>query len=250
MDFKKFVQTLARLAGYTLRDANYFPSWTDRKIYDHYLRPDHRVRTIFDVGANIGQTAIPFAKGFPDAIIYSFEPFANTFRHLVENSRHFQNIKTNPTALGASDAEVEVAGEPDEADSIVNSLLPEKQLALSERGIVKKQTITVVTGKSYCLRHGIQNVDILKIDTEGFEIPVLDGFGDMLRDSVACILCEFCLLPNKAHQTPLRKLVERLSPDGFELVAVYDIRHEADGAFHYGNALFVHINNLQKDRRW
>ena len=36
------------------------------------------VRTIFDVGANVGQTASALSAMFPESTIYSFEPFADT----------------------------------------------------------------------------------------------------------------------------------------------------------------------------
>ena len=40
------------------------------------------VRCIFDVGANMGQSAARFAREFPSAQIYSFEPVKQTFAAL------------------------------------------------------------------------------------------------------------------------------------------------------------------------
>ena len=52
-----------------------------------------------DVGANVGQTATKLARRFPQAEIHSFEPAAETFARLVENTRHL-NVHCVHTALG------------------------------------------------------------------------------------------------------------------------------------------------------
>ena len=46
-----------------------------------------RTEVIFDVGANIGETAIALAADLPEATVYAFEPVAETFRTLVQNAR-------------------------------------------------------------------------------------------------------------------------------------------------------------------
>jgi len=43
------------------------------------------VRTIFDIGANIGQTSAVYANLFPEAVIYAFEPFPDPFEQLGRN---------------------------------------------------------------------------------------------------------------------------------------------------------------------
>jgi hypothetical protein len=53
---------------------------------------DVPVNTIFDVGANIGQTALYFNKHFPGADIYSFEPVKATFNTLKNTVGHLSNI--------------------------------------------------------------------------------------------------------------------------------------------------------------
>src|SRR5207244_368202 len=52
------------------------------------LRSDNRYRahlagesvdTIFDIGGNVGQSAVRFAKAFPNAQVHTFEPVPETF---------------------------------------------------------------------------------------------------------------------------------------------------------------------------
>src|SRR5262245_5023655 len=42
-----------------------------------------KVNTIFDIGANIGQTTAVYSRLFPKATIYSFEPFPMAFEELA-----------------------------------------------------------------------------------------------------------------------------------------------------------------------
>ena len=46
---------------------------------------------IFDIGANIGQTALKFSEHFADAQIFSFEPVGDTFKQFKNNAYIFTN---------------------------------------------------------------------------------------------------------------------------------------------------------------
>jgi hypothetical protein len=39
-----------------------------------------KISTIFDVGANVGQSALKFQEAFPRARIHSFEPVSATYK--------------------------------------------------------------------------------------------------------------------------------------------------------------------------
>ena len=53
-----------------------------------FRKDSKQVRIIFDVGANIGQTALSYLKNFPDAEIFSFEPISETFQQLQAHFMH------------------------------------------------------------------------------------------------------------------------------------------------------------------
>src|SRR6266478_2356524 len=58
-------------------------------------------RTIFDVGANTGQSALRFAEAFPSSDIYSFEPVPDTFAALKRNTANNPRVRTFQCAMGA-----------------------------------------------------------------------------------------------------------------------------------------------------
>src|SRR5437763_2740955 len=57
------------------------------------IRPED-VATVFDIGANLGQSAIKYAEHFPRATIYSFEPVSATYRQLFAATKGIDRVRT------------------------------------------------------------------------------------------------------------------------------------------------------------
>jgi len=57
-------------------------------------------RVLFDVGANVGQTAININGFFPGAEIHAFEPVENTHRILCRNVRRWPTVRPHRLAMG------------------------------------------------------------------------------------------------------------------------------------------------------
>ena len=79
-------------------------------IYDILLKPHYKAdywvpenlnpKIIFDIGANIGISAIYFSHRFPDAKIYAFEPIKENYQLLLENTAGLKNVKAFQVAFG------------------------------------------------------------------------------------------------------------------------------------------------------
>ena len=140
-------------------------------------RSGEHVNTIFDVGANIGQSCLSFTESFPNAQIYSFEPISDTYDNLKTNAQKYSSIHCVKSALGDEQKELEISLQPDpEANSLK---------VVIENIDSKVETITVDTGENFCRDNNIQSIDLLKIDTEGYELEVLKGFDDaFLKEKV------------------------------------------------------------------
>ncbi|HSM18725.1 MAG TPA: FkbM family methyltransferase, partial [Gemmatimonadales bacterium] len=138
--------------------------------------------SILDVGANIGQTALEYHRSFPHASIHSFEPFADAFEELERRTRGCPRIVCHRAALGASDR---VAVMYLNTQSVTNSLLPND--ARSEHAALAGSTDPAGTVEvqerrldTFCREVGMEQIDLLKIDTQGYEAQVLEGAGAML----------------------------------------------------------------------
>jgi len=70
--------------------------------------PHVSVEMIFDVGANVGQSARLYRRHYREACIHCFEPVTATYIELCENLKDDRQVITHPMALGASHAEADM----------------------------------------------------------------------------------------------------------------------------------------------
>src|SRR5665647_3684191 len=60
--------------------------------------PAFQADVVFDVGANVGQSAAKFLHCFPQSQIYCFEPAGQTFRQLQENFKGNKRVHSFPVS--------------------------------------------------------------------------------------------------------------------------------------------------------
>ena len=193
---------------------------------------------IFDVGANIGQSVHVFNKNFNNrGFIYCFEPILSTYIELKKNTRNIDKIITENIALGSSNYKTEIQVFEGE-ESVYNSIVKENMNIKSE--LIEQ--IEVMTGDYFCELNNIDEIDILKIDTEGYELEVLKGFKDKLRQKkIKVLYCEVGFHPNNKRNSFLLDLYEFALDNSFKFYGLYEVtplrKNETNN---YGNAMFVH----------
>lgn len=138
----------------------------------------------FDVGANIGQHAL-FMSMHADRV-FAFEPFETVRRKLAGRiaDNEIRNVTIFPVALGDADGELpyhEPRGPNMGTGSFVDVI---------DNGSGNTLVLPVRRGDVFCDREGLPRIDILKIDVEGFERPVIDGLAGRLRQDRPVILME------------------------------------------------------------
>ncbi|HKP40099.1 FkbM family methyltransferase [Mycobacterium sp.] len=168
--------------------------------------------TFFDVGANVGQTAELLAESFPKATIYSFEPVPATFVELSRNTAGLSRVECVDLALGATPGEATITTDR----NVLNTMTPD----VSSQALT---TVQVDTVDQFCARRTIKRVGLLKIDTEGFEVSVLQGAATMLaegRIDFALVECDFFRRPDEPHGD-FFEVHDLLAPQGFRVVSFY-----------------------------
>ena len=156
---------------------------------DIYSQKIKKNPIIFDVGANIGQSIIRFRKNFPDSIIHSFEPVEKEYVNLKKKFSDDKKLILNNFALGEKEYEKDFYINAKTGTSSFYKLKPntewlkirskEYKTKIQEFTTEVKQT-KIVTLDSYCNKNNIKNIDILKLDTQGYEDKVLEGAIDIL----------------------------------------------------------------------
>jgi FkbM family methyltransferase len=209
---------------------------------------DVKIRCAFDIGAHGGDTAAEFLGAFPDAQIHSFEPHPNAYavlRRLQSDRLHAHRLaisnKVGPAEFFVYSLPInEEAG--DALPSQNNSLVALRQFGLVGGQYTQTIKVECQTVDQFCVDHGIEALDLLKMDTEGHEAEVLEGAGDtLLRRSVRFVFAEFeTILPVPgATGGALAPLAERLEPLGFRLIATYPVNLVHAPLYAAFNALYL-----------
>ena len=145
-------------------------------------------KVVFDVGCNIGEWSSTAVRYFPAARFHCFELSPGTFKTLSTNlvGEHFV---LNNMGMGDKDAVVEYKDYGE--NSKVNTLLVDATYHDQKIDFEIKQS-TIRSGDSYCSERGIEQIDFLKIDVEGADHLVLEGFSGVLqRQAVRVIQFEY-----------------------------------------------------------
>lgn len=133
---------------------------------------------IFDVGANSGMYTLAFLD-ITNAKVFAFEPMKKSFDLLVENTKKYDDrILAFNYALGDSEREslIYFNSESDQLASLSKEVhaIPYVGKNNSNSVEVKVRTLDKVFDELRKL-HLLNSIDVIKIDTEGFEYEVLQG---------------------------------------------------------------------------
>lgn len=185
---------------------------------------------IFDVGAHQGETATVFAKAFPNASLYCFEPFAESFKVLKANqSAYPQAILTN---CGLSD----ITGEEQfyvNVGSPTNSLLALDCRAAetwNQAGLApsRKEECQFYALDDYLAEQSIEVVDLLKIDVQGAEYRVLQGGAKALAAGrIRVLYLEIIVGPTYVGQWGIGQYLSYIETLGFRVAGFYNFAYGA-----------------------
>jgi len=134
-----------------------------------------------DVGAHFGSGCLPFLKqGWR---VYAFEPDEANRAALIKNAGEAPKLTIESRAASKVTGR-EYPWYSSTLSSGISGMLP---FNTSHKRV---GSVTTVTLRDYFIEQGITHVDYLKIDAEGIDIMVLQGFPfESIRPS--CIVCEF-----------------------------------------------------------
>jgi len=186
------------------------PSY-EGKFRSHILKHIPNRRTFVDVGANVGVWSLPFVKQFRKVVGY--EPSKQNIECLTHNVGTLMEIRTKAVANFEGTADFHQGGK-NCGDG-----------KLCRWGVKKDYTVPVVKLDN----ENLMDVDLIKIDVQGWELEVLQGALELIKQQrpwvvfevnqdidVCCTLMEqigyetiglkskrlFCWAPLSGHNTP------------------------------------------------
>lgn len=157
---------------YKERGELYSMTKPDFEIAQPHLK---NLRVVLDIGAHIGTTVVRYAKHFET--VHAFEPVY--YDILKRNIGHMDNIIIHPyAASNNTEEQIMFRSNKNSGCTLIKTKSNKKILQnsrFSKSGIVVK-----------CIpidSLNLTNVDFIKMDTEGFVLPVLQGMTETLKNS-------------------------------------------------------------------
>ena len=149
---------------------------------------------IFDVGANLGQSILLFKNHFPSSQIYSFEPIPECYKKIYDEYKNNDDVKIFNQAIAEKEGKkiFNVYSKSGQSSffqkktdtqwyrkNLRQEITDRNQFKLEE----KKIEVNLITLDTFCEKNGIDVIDFLKIDTQGYEEFVLQGANNLLKNN-------------------------------------------------------------------
>ena len=169
---------------------NIFDSFQQKKIINVFKKNCGDNLIIFDVGSHLGETVELFNKNFNIKKIHCFEASNINFIKLKENlnkNKLTDICVLNNVGIGDIEGKNFLNQTEESSSSTINGFnehsnyLQRKLKILNIKKIdnfFKKIPINIIKLSTYIKKKKITNIDILKIDTEGFELNVVKSLED------------------------------------------------------------------------
>ncbi|ABM70734.1 FkbM family methyltransferase [Prochlorococcus marinus] len=173
---KKRVLAISSKVYADIENFNYDPEsngeyWLLKNLSTNYSE------TILDIGANIGEYSLKCYKYFPKSKIYAIEASPKTYKKLIKNTSNVLNIFTINKALSDSSEKKYFY---ERSDFSGRNTFEGKNTGLTYKN---KIIIELIKGDYFLSEEGIEeNIKIMKVDVEGYELKVLKGFENSLKN--------------------------------------------------------------------
>ena len=172
---------------------SYFDTINKKKVCT-FLKDNkiQKMSTFLDVGSHHGETIKTFKKNFIIENILAFEPSKINFKILEKNYRDEHSVKLFNIAIGEKRGKINLQQHYDSESSTIvqidqnTNYYKKKNFYLNFLNIKKNkldlQQVEIDRLDNILKNEKIKLVDILKIDTEGYDFHVIKSMGDLLKN--------------------------------------------------------------------
>lgn len=195
----------------------YFDFWD--KAFERiksYVTPNS---IVIDVGANMGRFALVFASIAKHGRVVCFEPNASSFNKLKRNVdlNDFKHVEIVNKALGDAPAKLSLF-------TVNSHNAGMNRIGIPDGHNVSSETVSVSKLDDEIDKLGLKQVDLIKIDVEGFEFKVLLGGKKTIEKFKPILFIELVeenLLDN--HQDP-SALIQWIKNFGYTIFRASDMK--------------------------
>jgi FkbM family methyltransferase len=194
--------------------------------------------TVVDIGANRGQFALVARDCFRNAPIIAFEPLAAPSQRFRASLGDDPLVTLHQVAIGPTTgaATMHVAAEDDSSSLL--PITPLQQSLFAGTNEVATEAIQIECLSSRIKDEDLKPPALLKIDVQGFELPVLEGCLPLLsRFSHIYVECSFVEL--YAGQALAAEVIRYLDEQQFRLSGAYNVCYGPRGTAIQADLLFT-----------
>lgn len=176
---KKLISNSLRKIGYQISRIQTL----DDKIMKGEFKwiQDFKIKTVIDVGANVGKFTILINKIINNAKVYSFEPISDCYEQLVKNTKRIDNVECFNIALGRESKETVINRNEFLPSSSFLEMEPLHKSVFPRTHNLAKEKVTITTLDKIHNEIDWAPKILLKIDVQGFELSVLKGANSSLN---------------------------------------------------------------------
>lgn len=209
---------------------------------DHAKQRGLKVNTIVDVGAAEGSWSLSAAELWPDVNYVLFEPLKERkelLEQLVFKNKKFHFV---PAAAGR---------EKGQLNFHVSGDLDGSGIAEGVKGITTIRPVNVTSIDIEIKKLQLKGPYIIKLDTHGFEVPIIEGCSVIMND-ISLLIIECYGFQIAKDSLLFWEMCRYLNEKGFRLIDIIDvINRPKDHAFWQCDAFFVPAHlDLFKDNSY
>ena len=170
------VSVAGRESSFVVSDYGELQVMRDIVLDEEYAVEGIEPKTILDLGANVGIASAWFRARYPAARIVAVEADPETFAKLEHSLGDDEAVTLVNAAVAAESGEVTLFRA--EGYSVASSLA--EPVAQSASAV----SVRACTIDELCVEHGLERLDLLKLDVEGAELAALEGLSEPERVGV------------------------------------------------------------------
>jgi len=189
---------LTNLTTYVLLEQGDWFEKNDLNLFRSIIRVDD---TILDLGANVGVYSLS-AAARTDGKVIAVEPALHTFELLNKSAWQFSNM----TAVHAAISDKK-------GTSFLSHKGSPESYEISDSSEAQNEKVSLVSVDELARNHGIESVDIIKLDVEGHELKALAGAEKIISNGSPIVFYE--IKHNKDLHLDLIDVFKHLGYDSY-----------------------------------
>lgn len=175
--------------------------------------------SIIEAGAYDGRDSLIYAKNYINSRIMAIEPQSKAYKFLEKTTRGVSNIECYKTAFSDNNGYMNLhVSSHEKHDIFGSSSLRKPKLHVREWPDIKFDSIEIVktlTLDSFCEMNMITNITLLKLDTQGNELKILENA--QILKKCSAILLEINRIELYENSPKFRQLHKLLKRENFRL---------------------------------